>query len=112
MVYRNVFLGIPLPKLEQERFRLLESQLERFKVLHLADKEEPHLTITFIDKLDDSRINEIREIVKGVTKGSGHLTIYVSGLDCFVHDRPKILYLKANLPDNLLKIKRDVEIQL
>ena len=102
-IYKNVFIGIPLPsKLYSELEDCFNNLREINGNLNISNKNEPHITILF---MGDMYMEDLEEISKTFEKKIREIIgtkIIVKGFNYFEKENPRVLFLEVEKTESLV----------
>ncbi|MFC1722317.1 RNA 2',3'-cyclic phosphodiesterase [Patescibacteria group bacterium] len=108
-IYKNVFIGIPLPKkFEVDYFELINSLKSISPNLSYPKKENPHLTILFLGDQEEKHFKNISTQIEKYLILLKNVKIKLSGIGSFGSNSPKVCFIKAIKNHQVGKFREDL----
>jgi 2'-5' RNA ligase len=113
--YENCFLGIPIPEEFEEKFKSLLRQVKDIDPNLTPvdiDKLDPHITIYYLDKQDETSLSQIAAIAessKDLLKGT---LLKIGKMGYFRKDNPFVIFLDVNSSKELTQYYQQMVTKL
>ena len=101
----RTFIAIELPNAIKDFLSRLQQELKTCGAdVKWVEPKNIHLTLKFLGDVDDNKLNEITEIIKGVAKEKATFQISISSLGAFPKiDSPRVIWIGIDAGDKETK---------
>lgn len=101
----RLFTGLALPILLRQRLTLLQGGIDG---AHWTDRENMHLTLTFIGNVDEATAEQAHDALSGIRMAPFQLEL--KGVDCFAQgSQIKVLWAGVARNESLMRLKEKID---